>query len=126
MPMGSSMGQILRGHIVGGITEERYTLTTAGGVQLSLNDGNVQRLTMGGAHAITMPVSPGEVSASYVLLIDCAGSTPTWGASPTIKWLTFDNVAPVLVTTSGKIYVLSFIWDLTNTRWLGFQSGKEA
>jgi hypothetical protein len=109
-------------------TETLYTTTSSGNITIDLANGNFQRFTLDAARQFTMPPDPGAVAQSFVLLIDCAGFTPTWNTSPPIKWLTADGNAPTLVTTSGKRNVLSFIWDDSNAGtgyWLGFLAGKE-
>lgn len=105
--------------------ETLYAVTTTGNLTLDLANGNVQRVTLDAARQLTLPASPGAVAQSFVLIINCAGFTPTWNSSPTIKWLTSDNAAPTLNTTAGKSNVITFVWENANSRWLGFLAGKE-
>ena len=107
------------------VKETRYATTTSGNVTLDLANGNLQRFILGGNHQFTMPADPGDIGQSFTLIIECATYTPTWNSSPAIKWLTFDNVAPTLTTTADKVNVLTFIWDDTDSRWLGFMAGVE-
>lgn len=102
-----------------------YNLTTSGNTTISLINGNVQRFIMGGNHQLTLPSDPGPYTQSFVLIIECATYTPTWNTSPAIEWLTSDGAAPTLVTTANLVNVLTFIWDDTDSRWLGFLAGKE-
>ena len=105
--------------------ETRYTVTTSGNITLDLANGNVQRLILDANRQITLPGDPGDVGQSFVLILECATFTPTWNSSPAIKWLTSDGTAPTLVTTANLVNVLSFVWDDTDSRWLGFLAGKE-
>lgn len=107
------------------IKEVRYTHTTTGNITIDWANGNLQRIIMGGNHQITMPADPGDVGQSGTLIIECATYTPTWNSSPTIEWLTSNGAPPTLVTTANLVNVLTFIWDDTDTRWLGFLAGKE-
>lgn len=105
--------------------ETRYATTTAD-ITLNLANGNVQRLILDANRQITLPADPGDVGQSFVLIIECATYTPTWNSSPAIEWLTADGLAPTLVTTANLANVLTFIWDDTDSRWLGFLAGKES
>jgi hypothetical protein len=107
------------------VKETRYAATTSGNVTLDLANGNLQRFILGGNHQFTMPADPGDLGQSFTLIIECATYTPTWNSSPAIKWLTVDNTAPTLTTTADKVNVLTFIWDDTDSRWLGFVAGVE-
>lgn len=107
-------------------TETRYAVTTSGNVTLDLANGNVQRFILDAARQFTLPPDPGNVGQSFVLILECATYTPTWNSSPTIEWLTYDGAAPTLVTTTDFVNVLTFIWDDTDSRWLGFLAGKES
>ncbi len=95
----------------GVIKESLNVETTSGDITLDLNVGMTQRLTLGGNHQITMPAGPGAFGQVFQLFIDCAGNTPIWASSPVIKWLTSDQAAPTLETTSGAVNVIVFTWD---------------
>lgn len=106
--------------------ETRYAITTSGNITLNLANGNVQRLILDANRQITLPADPGDVGQSFVLIIECDTYTPTWNSSPAIEWLTADGLAPTLVTIANLVNVLTFIWDDTDSRWLGFLSGMES
>lgn len=114
------------GGTVTNIKETRYATTTSGNVTINLANGNVQRFILDAARQFTMPADPGDIGQSFVLILECATYTPTWNSSPAIEWLTSDGLAPTLVTTANYVNVLTFIWDDTDSRWLGFLSGKES
>lgn len=122
---GDTAASVFKGILGGGYRETLYAVTTTGNLTLDLANGNVQRVTLDAARQLTLPASPGAVAQSFVLIINCAGFTPTWNSSPTIKWLTSDNAAPTLNTTTGKSNVITFVWENANSRWLGFLAGKE-
>jgi len=105
--------------------EGLYTTTTTGNITIDLANGNVQRITLDAIRQITMPADPGSYGQSFVLILECATFTPTWGATPVIEWLTSDGAAPTLVTTANLVNVVTFIWDDTDSRWLGFLGGSE-
>lgn len=105
--------------------EKRHAATTTGDVTIDLANGNVQRFILDAARQFTMPPDPGDFAQSFVLILECATFTPTWNTSPVIEWLTSDGTAPTLVTTANLVNVLTFIWDDTDSRWLGFLAGKE-
>jgi hypothetical protein len=109
----------------GGYKETRYAVTTSGNVTIDLANGNVQRFILDAARQFTLPADPGDYGVSFYLVIECATYTPTWNSSPTLKWMTSDGTAPTLVTTANLVNVLTFIWDDTDSRWLGFLAGKE-
>jgi hypothetical protein len=94
-------------------TTGNYTLTTAATTRLTL-DANRQ---------LSMPASPGAVSAGFVLILNCGGFTPTWSG---VTWLTPGGTAPVLNTVAGKENLLTFVWDGVASLWLGTFSGSEA
>ena len=106
--------------------ETRYATTTTANITLDLANGNVQRLILDANRQITLPADPGDVGQSFVLIIECATFTPTWNSSPAVEWLTADGLAPTLVTTANYVNVLTFMWDDTDSRWLGFLAGKES
>lgn len=97
------------------------TTTTTGAT--TLTTAALQRVTLGGTHQLTMPASPGAVAGSFVLLLTCAGFTPTWSG---VTWLTSSGVAPTLNTVAGKRNAITFIWDNSLPGWLGFLSGVQA
>jgi len=105
--------------------EGLYTTTTTGDITIDLANGNVQRITLDAIRQITMPADPGAYGQSFVLILECATFTPTWGATPVIEWLTSDGAAPTLVTTANLVNVVTFVWDDTDSRWLGFLGGSE-
>lgn len=123
--VGTSDTQTLSNKTLLDYKETRYAVTTAGNVTINLANGNVQRFILDAARQFTMPADPGDYGQSFVLIIECATYTPTWNASPTIEWLTSDGAAPTLVTTANLVNCLTFIWDDTDSRWLGFLAGKE-
>ena len=96
------------------------TITTSGST--TLTTVATQRVTLGGTHQLTMPASPGAVAESFLLILTCAGFTPTWSG---VTWLTSSGVAPTLNTVAGKINVLTFVWDNSLPGWLGFMSGSQ-
>lgn len=96
------------------------TITTSGST--TLTTVATQRVTLGGTHQLTMPTSPGAVAESFLLILTCAGFTPTWSG---VTWLTSSGVAPTLNTVAGKINVLTFVWDNSLPGWLGFMSGSQ-
>jgi len=115
-------------HTGGTLTDYRetvYTATTSADITLNLANGNVQRITLGGNHQITMPAGPVGLSQSFVLVLVPATFTPTWATSPTLEWLTSDGAPPTLATDAGLVNALTFVWDSTDSRWLGFLSGSE-
>lgn len=116
---------VMTGPTLKNYKETRYATTTAGNTTVDLANGNTQRFIMGGNHQLTLPADPGDFGQSFVLIIECATYTPTWNTSPAIEWLTSDGAAPTLVTTANLVNVLTFVWDDTDTRWLGFLAGKE-
>lgn len=97
------------------------TTTTTGAT--TLTTAALQSVTLGGTHQLTMPASPGAVAGSFVLLLTCAGFTPTWSG---VTWLTSSGVAPTLNTVAGKRNAITFIWDNSLPGWLGFLSGVQA
>jgi hypothetical protein len=107
------------------IKETRYAATTTGNVTLNLANGNLQRFILDANRQFTLPADPGDVGQSFTLIIECATFTPTWAGSPAIKWLTVDGTAPTLTVTADKVNVLTFLWDDTDSRWLGFLAGAE-
>lgn len=111
--------------IVKNYTESRQVFTTSGDTTLSLANGHTFRITLGGNHQLTMPTVTQDLCASFMIILECNSYSPTWGSSPAIKWLTTDNLAPELATSLNLVNVLSFVWDHTDSRWLGFSSGKE-
>ncbi len=96
------------------------TITTSGST--TLTTVATQRVTLGGTHQLTMPASPGAVAESFLLILTCAGFTPTWSG---VTWLTSSGVAPTLNTVAGKLNVLTFVWDNSLPGWLGFMSGSQ-
>lgn len=100
-----------QGYALGDYTETLNTETTTGNITLNLADGMVQRITLDDARQITMPADPGAFGQTFTLFVDCASYTPTWNTAPAILWLTSDQAAPTLETTSGAVNVLVFTWD---------------
>lgn len=107
--------------------ETLNTVTTTANITLDLANGNVQRITLDAARQITMPSSPGAVGQSFMVIINCAGFTPTWNSTPTIYWFNTASgtTAPTLNTTTAKSNVLTFVWENANSRWLGWLVGSE-
>jgi hypothetical protein len=116
-------------HTGGTLTDYRetvYTATTAADITLSLASGNVQRITLDANRQIALPAAPSAgLAQSFVLILESATFTPTWAASPSLEWLTSDGAPPTLATAANLVNVLTFIFDGTDNRWLGFLSGKE-
>lgn len=132
-PLSAAQGKVLNdaklaasGGTLTNYKETRYAITTTGNITLNLANGNVQRLILDANRQITLPADPGDVGQSFMLIIECATFTPTWNSSPAIEWLTPDGLAPTLVTTANFVNVMTFVWDDTDTRWLGFLAGKES
>lgn len=122
---GDTAASVFKGIMGGGYKEALYAALTSGNVIIDLANGNVQRFVLDAARQFTLPSSPGAYAQSFVLILNCAGFTPTWNSAPTIKWLTSDGAAPTLNTTSGKLNVLTFVWDNATSSWLGFFGGRE-
>lgn len=122
---------VLSGATFGEARELLGNVTTSGATTISIANGPVQRIVLGGAHQISLPADPGAVSLSLTLILLCQGFTPTWGSSPTITWINADGsgAAPTLNTASGKQNVITFVWDdnaAGTGTWLGFFGGRAA
>lgn len=92
---------------VGQYASTVFALTDASTVAVDWNNGNVQRVTLGGNRAVTFtnPLPGGR----YLLELtqDVTGSrTITW---PTIKWQ--GGTAPALTTAPGKTDIIALYYN---------------
>jgi hypothetical protein len=105
-------------------TRSLTTTTTSGDITLATVA--MQRVTLDAIRQISTPADPGAIAVPLVLILDCAGFTPTWSG---VTWLTADGLAPMLNTVSGKRNVITFLWDDTGGgtgAWLGFMAGSQS
>jgi hypothetical protein len=91
-----------------------YALTDGATISLNWNNGNVQKVTLGGNRTFTFanPVAGGRYLIE--LTQDSTGSrTITW---PTIKWqrVSGTSTAPTLSTTAAYVDLIALYYDGTN------------
>jgi hypothetical protein len=87
-----------------------YTLTDGATIAIDWNNGNVQKVVLGGNRTITF-ANP-KAGARYLIVLEQDGTgsrTVTW---PTIKWQA--GTTPTLTTTAGKKDLITIIWDGTD------------
>ena len=88
----------------------QYGLTDGATIALDWNNGNVQKVTLGGNRTFTF-ANP-KTGGRYLIVLkqDGTGSrTITW---PTIKWQ--GGSAPTLTTTANKVDLITIIYDGTD------------
>lgn len=88
----------------------QYGLTDGATIALDWNNGNVQKVTLGGNRTFTF-ANP-KTGGRYLIVLkqDATGSrTITW---PTIKWQ--GGSAPTLTTTANKVDLITIIYDGTD------------
>ena len=99
-------------------TETPYSATPTSTITLSLTNGTVQIITLGGNVTITMPTAVSGKSFIMFLKQDGTGSrTVTWS---TVKWP--GGTAPTITSTASKQDIYSFFSDGTN--WYGVTVGQ--
>lgn len=98
--------------------ETPYSATPTSTITLSLTNGTVQIITLGGNVTITMPTATSGKSFIMYLKQDGTGSrTVTWS---TVKWA--GGTAPTITSTASRQDILSFFADGTN--WYGVVVGQ--
>lgn len=99
-------------------TETPYSATPTSTITLSLTNGTVQIITLGGNVIVTMPSAVSGKSFIMFLKQDATGSrTVTWS---TVKWA--GGTAPTITSTASRMDILSFFADGTN--WYGVVVGQ--
>lgn len=87
-----------------------YSLTDGSTIALNWNNGNVQKVTLGGNRTFTFANPVSGFRYMIELIQDGTGSrTITW---PTIKWA--GGSAPTLTTTASKTDLIFLTWDGTS------------
>jgi hypothetical protein len=89
----------------GSIVSSEYSNTDAGTITVSFNNGNQQRVTLGGNRTINFSnYIPGQLLRLVVCQDGTGSRTVTWDAS--VLWPS--ATAPTLTTTANKCDVISF------------------
>ena len=115
----STLGSLtLTNPTVTNYTETPYSATPTSTITLSLTNGTVQIITLGGNVTVTMPTAVSGKSFIMFLKQDGTGSrTVTWS---TVKWP--GGTAPTITSTASKQDIYSFFSDGTN--WYGVTVGQ--
>lgn len=89
--------------------------SATGGKTLDWNNGNVQKLSLGG-HASVSATNP-QAGARYILEINtgAGGFSVAWPSS--VAWLTPDGVAPIVPLSASKIAVAALQYN--GTKYIG-------
>lgn len=119
---GTMTGQLdMGGNSITGYKDKFYNGgTTGGAVTLSLSNGPLQKFTLGGAHAFTMPSASDGASFTLILIAGNA-FVPTFTGVTNWVGTTSKATAPTLATATGNINVLTFFAE--SGSWYGFLSG---
>lgn len=101
--------------IIGQYYSLKFTLTDAATIALDWNNSNVQYVELAGNRTFTF-ANPKDGSR-YIIIIKQTGggNTVTWPA--TVLWP--GGTPPTLTAGAGKVDVITFVYDGTNTKYYG-------
>ena len=97
--------------IVGAEYSVLYNLSDSSTIAVNWNNGNTQKVTLGGNRTITF--ANGQPGGKYTMILaqDGGGNrTVTWPANTRFS----GNATPTLTTTGSKTDFIGFIYDGTN------------
>lgn len=98
-------------------TETFYTITYASTFTLSLANGTMQTVSLGGSPTITMPTAVAGKSFTLIINTNAGGNTVSWS---TVAWA--GGTTPTVTTTASKKDIFNFYSD--GTLWYGSTFGQ--
>ncbi len=98
-------------------TETFYTITYASTFTLSLANGTMQTVSLGGSPTITMPTAVAGKSFTLIINTNAGGNTVSWS---TVAWA--GGTTPTVTTTGSKKDIFNFYSD--GTLWYGSTFGQ--
>jgi len=93
-----------------------YTITYASAMTISLANGTMQTVSLGGSPTITMPTAVAGKSFTLIINTNAGGNTVSWS---TVAWA--GGTTPTVTTAASKKDIFNFYSDGTN--WYGSTFG---